>query len=256
MADISTWNSLASNNTASSPDGAPEGMAPSGVNDVLREIMAAVHRWYIDAQWTDYGYTHTRTSSSTFTLSGDYSTVYHVGRRVRMSGSSTAYASISAVAYAAGITTVTVEDVSVPSTLSAVALSAITATDTGEPSVREITLTLTHSGGGDDSALTVSSTVPSIALNDTDGATDEKKWDIVSVASVLTFRAFNDASTSATNYMTVSRSGYTVPRVAFGAPINVYSAANDPSGSNGDIYYNTSTGKFRGFAAGSWTDLH
>jgi hypothetical protein len=46
--DISqiVWNeSDASNNTAA-PDGAPEGMAPSGVNDVIRADRGAIKRWY------------------------------------------------------------------------------------------------------------------------------------------------------------------------------------------------------------------
>ncbi len=47
MADIeaSNWNETDSSNTAAAPDGAPEGMAPSGVNDVLRATMGATKRW-------------------------------------------------------------------------------------------------------------------------------------------------------------------------------------------------------------------
>lgn len=47
MADIeaSNWNEADSSNTTAAPDGAPEGMAPSGVNDVLRAIMGAIKRW-------------------------------------------------------------------------------------------------------------------------------------------------------------------------------------------------------------------
>lgn len=48
MADIpaSTWSQTDGSNTSASPDGAPEGMAPSGVNDTMRMIMGAVKRWY------------------------------------------------------------------------------------------------------------------------------------------------------------------------------------------------------------------
>ena len=44
MADIeaNNWNEADSSNTTAAPDGAPEGMAPSGVNDVIRAIMGAV----------------------------------------------------------------------------------------------------------------------------------------------------------------------------------------------------------------------
>ena len=46
MADIeaNNWNEADSSNTTAAPDGAPEGMAPSGVNDVIRAIMGAVKR--------------------------------------------------------------------------------------------------------------------------------------------------------------------------------------------------------------------
>src|SRR5262245_54723583 len=49
--DICTanWNEADASNSAAAPDGAPEGMAPSGVNDVLRAHQGAVKRWY---NWT------------------------------------------------------------------------------------------------------------------------------------------------------------------------------------------------------------
>lgn len=48
MSNISQWSTAAASNDDASPDGAPEGMAPSGVNDTLREMMAATARWYQD----------------------------------------------------------------------------------------------------------------------------------------------------------------------------------------------------------------
>jgi hypothetical protein len=46
MSDIESANysEAAGGNNAASPNGAPEGMAPSGVNDTIREIMAAIKR--------------------------------------------------------------------------------------------------------------------------------------------------------------------------------------------------------------------
>lgn len=46
MADIQTtsWSETASSNSSAPPDGAPEGMAYSAVNDTLREIMGALKR--------------------------------------------------------------------------------------------------------------------------------------------------------------------------------------------------------------------
>jgi microcystin-dependent protein len=40
------WNEADNANTAAAPDGAPEGMPPSGVNDVLRAHQGAVKRWW------------------------------------------------------------------------------------------------------------------------------------------------------------------------------------------------------------------
>lgn len=52
MSNISQWDISAANNNSAPPDGAPEGMAPSGVNDVMREIQAAVSRWQKDTNGT------------------------------------------------------------------------------------------------------------------------------------------------------------------------------------------------------------
>jgi hypothetical protein len=41
---VTSWSTTAANNNAASPNGAPEGMAPSGVNDVIRQNMADVAR--------------------------------------------------------------------------------------------------------------------------------------------------------------------------------------------------------------------
>lgn len=46
MSDIELWSELASGNGSNSPDGFPEGMAPGGVNNSAREVMAATKRWY------------------------------------------------------------------------------------------------------------------------------------------------------------------------------------------------------------------
>jgi hypothetical protein len=46
MSNVSAWSATAASNNAAVPNGAPEGMAPSGVNDVIRENMAAGARWY------------------------------------------------------------------------------------------------------------------------------------------------------------------------------------------------------------------
>jgi hypothetical protein len=48
MAVLNDWSITAANNNSTPPDGAPEGMAYAAVNDVIREIMAVLRRWYAD----------------------------------------------------------------------------------------------------------------------------------------------------------------------------------------------------------------
>ena len=52
MSNISQWNVAAASNDDAPPDGFPEGMPPSGVNDASRETMAAVARQYKDTAGT------------------------------------------------------------------------------------------------------------------------------------------------------------------------------------------------------------
>lgn len=49
MGDISAsnWNQTDASNTAAAPDGAPEGMAPSGVNDTMRAMAGAIKRFWV-----------------------------------------------------------------------------------------------------------------------------------------------------------------------------------------------------------------
>lgn len=92
MSDIKDWDpeSGSAFNADAPPDGAPEGMPPSAVNDVMREIMAAVRRQWEQAEWFEYGHDITRTSGTTFNVDGDDKTnIYTVGRRVRIRGVAT-----------------------------------------------------------------------------------------------------------------------------------------------------------------------
>lgn len=71
MAELKGWDVAAANNNDTPPDGAPEGMAPSAVNDVIRENMAVIARWKGDNDGTlDSG-----GSSNAYTLTpnGTYS---------------------------------------------------------------------------------------------------------------------------------------------------------------------------------------
>lgn len=51
MTEFKTWSQVAATNAQGSPDGWPEGMARSGVNDSGREMMASLRRYLDDPQW-------------------------------------------------------------------------------------------------------------------------------------------------------------------------------------------------------------
>lgn len=110
MADIKDFSTTAANNNSTPPDGAPEGMAPSTVNNVIRELMAAIRRQWEQAEWFDFGDTITYASGTSFTVATDLTARYQVGCRVRATGSTTGtiYGVITASAFTT-VTTVTVE---------------------------------------------------------------------------------------------------------------------------------------------------
>ena len=112
---IESWSTTPASNNSAPPAGAPEGMAPSAVNNVIRQQMADHRAQWNDAEWFDYGdgegsATVTYVAAGQFKVEGvDVSTAYHVGRRVRVvgSGTGTIYGTINAVAFSID-TTVTV----------------------------------------------------------------------------------------------------------------------------------------------------
>lgn len=65
MSNVSAWSQTAASNNSSPPNGWPEGMAPSAVNDAARELMAALAKWYagLDASLVTTG------SSNAYVLS-------------------------------------------------------------------------------------------------------------------------------------------------------------------------------------------
>ena len=91
MSNLEKWSTAAGSNNQASPDGFPENMAPSGVNDAAREVMAAVRRWYDDADWRNFDHTPSYATDASITISGDHTSVYHANRRVKITNSATTY---------------------------------------------------------------------------------------------------------------------------------------------------------------------
>lgn len=110
MSAISEWSTTANSNNAAPPDGAPEGWAPSAVNNTIREIMAQVRAQMEDAEWFNWGDTLAYVSGTQFTVATDVTARYLVNRRIKVTGSTTGtiYGTITASSYSSPNTTVTV----------------------------------------------------------------------------------------------------------------------------------------------------
>lgn len=121
---IKNWSTTAASNNSASPNGFPEGMAPSGVNDSGRQVMADVRSDYENREWRDWGHTVTYATATTFTIATDVTSIYTTDRPIRCTDSSTLYGYVQSSSYGAPNTTVTVvlDSGSLSASLSAVAL--------------------------------------------------------------------------------------------------------------------------------------
>ena len=113
MSKIYTWSTTAASNNSASPNGWPEGMPPSGVNNSAREMMASIRDEWNDKEWFQLGTgtgtdTVTRASTTSVTIGADVTTTYHVGRRVKIYGANTGtiYGKIATSAYSSPNTTI------------------------------------------------------------------------------------------------------------------------------------------------------
>ncbi len=136
MSDLKSWNNAAGNNISASPNGWPEGMSPSGVNDSAREMMAAIRRWYESAEWVDLGLTPSYASTTSFTLVGNQITTFHANRRVRCSDTTTLYGTISSATYSANTrVSVSLDSGNLSASLSGVAVGILSFDNSSMPTV-------------------------------------------------------------------------------------------------------------------------
>lgn len=103
------WSTTPANNaSAATAINWAEGQPPSSVNDSARQMMADVAAWYASPEWLNYGQSPTYVSATQFSVTGNQTSIYSVGRRVRaVVTAGTIYGSVSASSFAS-VTTVTV----------------------------------------------------------------------------------------------------------------------------------------------------
>ena len=111
---VSNYNTTASSNTAINGVNISEGMSPSDVNNAIREQLADVRAVWNDKEWFLLGsgsstVTYTRASTTSVTINANVATTYHVGRRIKLTGSNTGtiYGKIATSSYSSPNTTVT-----------------------------------------------------------------------------------------------------------------------------------------------------
>ncbi len=158
---IGKYDTTAGNNsaTASNSVSVAEGMLPSNINNAFRDLMADIRQFYNSVEWIEYGdgagtYTPAYASSTSFTIAGvNVTSVYHVGRRVKVVASTpgTIYGSITAVAFSTNTTVTVAWDSGSLSdeAITSVHIGAISASNTSMPETPSITGDYTLDVSGD-----------------------------------------------------------------------------------------------------------
>lgn len=152
------WSTTAGSNSATPPDGWPEGQAPSTVNDCAREMMAQIKTGILDIAkgFVDVGMSPTFVSSTKFTTPNNDLAYFPIGSRVRANDSTTLYGTIISASFSTNSAfTVTWDTGSATSSLSSLGVSVIKPSDANGNLPSPLHL---------DGAVTISSTV-SIPFN-------------------------------------------------------------------------------------------
>lgn len=114
MSEVGKWSVVASENNKPSPDGWPENMAPSDVNNSARENMAAIKRMALHLPYVSTGGVITYVDETTFTVADDdldtgYAKYFVEGRKINVITPTTSYKGVVVTSeYANTQTTVTV----------------------------------------------------------------------------------------------------------------------------------------------------
>lgn len=252
MSNIRNWSTSPGSNNSAPPNGAPEGMAPSAVNNTMRQQMADHRTQWQDAEWMDWGDAPSYASATTFKIDSDVTSRYQVGRRLKLYDASTLYALITASSYSSPDTTVTIslDSGSTSASLTSVAIAILSPTNTSIPSIEnlQVTGTATISGAA---VFKTSANIPDLSASDnadttkkltidTSGATTAKTATVVSshtddrtitlpdATDTLVGKATTDTFTNKTldgDNNTVSNLPYDVAFVA-GYDSSDYSASN------------------------------
>jgi hypothetical protein len=210
MAGIDDYSPTPASNTALFP----EGMAPSAVNDGMRQVQADIRSWYNDAEWVIYGdgegaHAITFVSGTTFTINGaDVTEEYHPGRRVKAVGPTTGtiYGTIESSSF---VTDTTVEVAwdsgSLVNENLTIYLGILRARNPSIPSVYPASRTIRTAG---DAGLNlIGGTAGVLHLEDEGAGADRKIYQIVSDGGSLIIRSRNDDGSAKETLLTIDADG-------------------------------------------------
>lgn len=142
MAKIGSWSTSAGSNTATPPDGWPEGMAPSGVNDAAREMMAQIKTYANDAEWFDRDWTPTYVNANSFTVTGDRTGTLVAGRALKLYDASTIHRFVQSASFTA-VTTIALESgTAITSSLTSFAVAALNPVAPSKPQIPAVSITI------------------------------------------------------------------------------------------------------------------
>lgn len=203
---ISNYSTTPGSNNAASPDGWPEGMAPSGLNNSDREFAARVREWYEDPAWIDYGDTIVSSTSTTVSISGDVTGQYIVGRAIRAGQSESYVGYVTAAAYSAPNTSITA---------SGLDLTAVTQIELGGVK-RSNQLPNTYmakvraTNGTNQTIAAASTTVMAYGTEvyDTEGIYDASGYKLIATTATAGYYEFNALVTAS---ITAGAAGYFYP---------------------------------------------
>ena len=110
--NIKDYSTTQASNTSLNSIDVNEGMLPSNLNNAIRALMKNTRDWFNDAQWIEYGdgsgaFTAAYASSTSFTINGaDVTSVYHAGRRIKLTASTpgTIFGTISSSSFSTNTT--------------------------------------------------------------------------------------------------------------------------------------------------------
>lgn len=133
---LKAYSTTAGSNNTAPPDGWPEGMLPSAVNNSAREMMARLAEWYADAEWLLRNDTVTAFTGTTLTITGDVTARYTVDRAIRLDESNSKLGIITSSSFGAGATTVTITGYTILALPTAVELGIIDVTKNALVTIR------------------------------------------------------------------------------------------------------------------------